>query len=292
VTGAITDVAGVRVGHWTGDGTGVTVVLLPPGTVGSGEVRGGAPATRELALLEATRTVAQVDAVVFTGGSAFGLAAADGVMQHLAAQSRGVLTRAGHVPIVPTAAIFDLVPDGVERPGAREGALAASAADGAPDLTVGPVGAGRGARVGMWRGADHAVAGGLGTASARVEAATVGALAVVNAVGDVLDRDGSILAGSTAPPGGLAFPEPLADVEHTTLVLVATDARLGKSDCFLLAQTGHHGLARALDPSHTRFDGDLVIAVSTGVVDAHLDRLRAVATDVVAEAVRSAVRAN
>jgi L-aminopeptidase/D-esterase-like protein len=288
----ITDVAGVRVGHWTGARTGVTVVLLPPGTVGSGEVRGGAPATRELALLEATRTVAQVDAVVFTGGSAFGLATADGVMRHLAAQSRGVLTRAGPVPIVPTAAIFDLSPDDGERPGAAEGAAAAAAAEAAPEMTLGSVGAGRGARVGMWRGADHAVAGGLGSASARVEEATVGALAVVNAVGDVLDRDGAILAGSTAPPGGPAFPEPLADVEHTTLVLVATDALLSKSDCFLLAQTGHHGLARALEPSHTRFDGDLVVAVATGVVDAHLDRLRVAAAQVVAEAVRSAVRAN
>jgi L-aminopeptidase/D-esterase-like protein len=282
----ITDVAGVRVGHWTGERTGVTVVLLPPGTVGSGEVRGGAPATRELALLEATRTVAQVDAVVFTGGSAFGLATADGVMRHLAAQSRGVLTRAGPVPIVPTAAIFDLSADHAERPGAAEGAAAAATAEDGPELTLGSVGAGRGARVGMWRGADHAVAGGLGSASARVEGATVGALAVVNAVG------GRMLAGSTAPPDGPAFPEPLADVEHTTLVLVATDALLTKSDCFLLAQTGHHGLARALEPSHTRFDGDLVIAVATGVVDAHLDRVRAAATEVVAEAVRSAVRAN
>ena len=288
----ITDVAGVRVGHWTGERTGVTVALLPPGTVGSGEVRGGAPATRELALLEATRTVAQVDAVVFTGGSAFGLATADGVMHHLAAQSRGVLTRAGHVPIVPAAAIFDLSLDSTERPGAAEGAAAAAAAEPGPELEIGSVGAGRGARVGMWRGADHAVPGGLGSASARIEGATVGALAVVNAVGDVLDRDGRVLAGTTAPPGGPAFPEPLADVEHTTLVLLATDALLTKSDCFLLAQTGHHGLARALEPSHTRFDGDLVIAVATGAVEAHLDRLRAVATDVVAEAVRSAVRAD
>jgi L-aminopeptidase/D-esterase-like protein len=229
---------------------------------------------------------------VFAGGSAFGLAAADGVMHHLAAQSRGVLTRAGHVPIVPTAAIFDLSVDQAERQGAAEGAAAAAAAEGAPDLALGPVGAGRGARVGMWRGAEHAVPGGLGSASTRVEGATVGALAVVNAVGDVLDRDGTILAGSTAPPGGLAFPEPLADVEHTTLVLVATDAVLTKSDCFLLAQTGHHGLARALEPSHTRFDGDLVVAVATGVVEVHLDRLRVAAGEMVAEAVRSAVRAN
>ncbi|MBM3661137.1 MAG: peptidase S58 family protein, partial [Actinobacteria bacterium] len=129
----ITDVAGVRVGHWTGAGTGVTVVLLPEGTIGSGEVRGGAPASRETALLEPTRTVETVDAVVFTGGSAFGLATADGVVRRLAALGRGVRTAGGVVPIVPTAAIYDLVESGGNPPGADEGraALEAALADGA-----------------------------------------------------------------------------------------------------------------------------------------------------------------
>ena len=287
----ITDVAGIRVGHWTGVSTGVTVVLLPPGTVGSGEVRGGAPATRELALLEPTRTVDQVDAVLFTGGSAFGLAAADGVMEYLAEQGRGVMTRSGPVPIVPSAAIFDLE-DGGFRPTAVEGRAAAEAADTDPVLTTGRVGAGRGARVGVWRGADYAGLGGLGSASARVDGAVVGALAVVNAVGDVIGPDGQILAGSSAPPGALTFPEQLVERENTTLVVVATDARASKSDCFLLAQSGHHGLAQALHPSHTRFDGDLVIGLATGTVEASLDRVRVAATEVVAEAVRAAVRAN
>lgn len=287
----ITDVAGIRVGHWTGVATGVTVILLPPGTMGSGEVRGGAPATRELALLEPTRTVDQVDAVVFTGGSAFGLAAADGVMGYLAEQGRGVMTRAGAVPIVPTAAIFDLQEGGV-RPTAAEGRAAAEAADSDPDLANGRVGAGRGARIGSWRGVDYGRPGGLGSASARIDGAVIGALAVVNAVGDVIDTDGQVLAGSSAPPGALSFPEPLVERENTTLVVLATDARASKSDCFLLAQSGHHGLAQALHPSHTRFDGDLVIALATGAVVASLDRIRVAATEVVAAAVRAAVRAN
>lgn len=289
----ITDVAGVRVGHWTGEGTGVTVVLLPEGTIGSAEVRGGAPATRELALLEPHRTVETVDAVVLTGGSAFGLATADGVIRRLAEQGRGVRTAGGVVPIVPTAAIYDLVESGGKPPGPAEGlaALEAALADGAAGPN-GRVGAGRGARVGTWRGADHAARGGIGSASARCEDATVGAIAVVNAVGDVLDADGAVLAGSGAPAGVPAFPESLMSGEHTTLVCVATDARLAKAECYLLSQSAHHGLVRSIHPSHTRFDGDLAIAVATGVVDASVDRLRIVATEVVAEAVRGAVRAD
>jgi L-aminopeptidase/D-esterase-like protein len=289
----ITDVAGVRVGHWTGDDTGVTVVLLPPGTIGSGEVRGGAPATRELALLDPSRTVETVDAVVLTGGSAFGLATADGVVQYLAEQGRGVVTRGGPVPIVPTAAIYDLIEGGGGvRPGAAQGRAAVEAATADAPLALGRVGGGRGARVGTWRGVDAAVWGGVGSASTRVDDATVGALAVVNSVGDVLDVDGRILAGSGAGPDVPAFPEQLMEREHTTVVCVATDARLTKADCFLLAQSAHHGLARSIHPSHTRYDGDLVVAVATGVVDASLDRLRIAVTDVVAESVRAAVRAD
>ncbi|MFM8305279.1 MAG: P1 family peptidase [Actinomycetota bacterium] len=287
----ITDVPGVLVGSWTGEGTGVTVVLLPPGTVGSAEVRGGAPATRELALLEATRTVETVDAVVLSGGSAFGLATADGVMAHLETRDRGVPTRGGRVPIVPAAAIFDLTESGGTRPGPLEGRAAAEAAEAGHPLEIGRVGAGVGARVGTWRGGAHAAPGGLGSASARVGDATVGALVVVNAVGDVCAPDGTVIAGSRAPAGVPPFPEALHEREHTTLVCVATDARCTKSECFLLAQSAHHGLARAIHPSHTRFDGDLAVAVATGVLDAPVDRLRVAVTDVVAAAVRSAVRA-
>ncbi len=296
---------GIQLGHWTGDGTGVTVVLCPPDTVGSCEVRGGAPATRETALLDPMRTVEHVDAVVLTGGSAFGLATADGVMAWLAERGRGYPTRGGPVPIVPTAAIYDLAPletPDHEPPGAVQGRLAVEAAQSADAaqpadavLASGRVGAGTGATIGKWRGAEHAVAGGLGVATGT----GILAIAVVNAVGDVVAADGTILAGSTAPEEVGAFPdaslfEDLSPVENTTLVVLATDARLTKLECRLLAESGHHGLAQAIHPSHTRFDGDLVIALSTGTraldAPAGIDRLRVVATNVVAEAVRNAVR--
>jgi L-aminopeptidase/D-esterase-like protein len=290
VTGAPGELApGFPVGHWTGAHTGVTVVLCPPDTVGSGEVRGGAPATRETELLDPARTVLHVDAVVLSGGSAFGLAAADGVMTWLEEQGRGFPTRAGPVPIVPAAAIFDLVEGQRERPGAAEGRAAAAAAGRGREIAVGRVGAGRGATVGKWRGPEHAVDGGLGVAVASVDAATVGAIAVVNAIGDVIDADGSVLAGSTAPPGTAPFPdEPYG--EATTLVVVATDARCTKAECHLLAQSGHLGIAHAVRPSHTRHDGDLVVAVAAGDREVHLDRLRIAVADAVADAVRGAVR--
>jgi L-aminopeptidase/D-esterase-like protein len=293
MSGVITDVPGVQVGHWTGDCTGVTVVLLVPGTVGAAEVRGGAPATRELAALEPGRTVETVDAVVLTGGSAFGLSTADGVMTWLAQRGRGVVTRGGVVPIVPTAAIYDLVVSDGHPPGPVEGRAAVAAAERADPPRTGRVGAGRGATVGKWRGPRHAVPGGVGSASARVGDAVVGALAVVNAIGDVVATDGRVLAGSQAPPDAETFPDPAPGEEdldpNTTLIVVATDAAATKAECHLLAQSGHHGLAQAVHPSHTRHDGDLVIAVSTGSVVAHLDRLRVAATEVVAAAVRHAV---
>lgn len=257
----------------------------------SGEVRGGAPASRETALLDPHRLVEHVDGVVLTGGSAFGLAAADGVVHALAAQGRGFSTAGGKVPIVPAAAVYDLVSSGGARPGPEEGAAAfANAAAGAPHAT-GRVGAGTGATVGKWKGADDRVPGGLGSASHRSDEAVVGALAVVNAIGDVVGDDGRVLAGSTAPPDAPPFPDPLPFVEgeHTTLVVVATDARLTKLECHLVAQTAHHAMSRTLYPSHTRFDGDIAFVLATGAVDAHFDRLRVAAVDAVVDAVRDAV---
>jgi len=266
-------------------------VTVPAGTVASGEVRGGAPASRETALLDPHRLVEHVDAVVLTGGSAFGLAAADGVMRALEAQDRGFPTAGGKVPIVPTAAVYDLVSSGGLRPGADEGAAAfAAAVPGVPPAT-GRVGAGTGATVGKWKGADDRVAGGLGSASRRVDDAVVGALAVVNAIGDVVGDDGRVLAGSTAPPDTPPFPDPLPFVEgeHTTLVVVATNARLAKLECHLVAQTAHHAMSRTLSPSHTRFDGDISFVLATGAAGAHFDRLRVAAGDAVVAAIRGAV---
>lgn len=308
----LTDVAGVGVGHAGRGATGVTVVLLPPGTVASAEVRGGAPATREVALLDPVRTVGRVDAIALCGGSAFGLAAADGVVRHLAAAGRGYPTAAGPVPIVPAAAIFDLVASGGARPDEADGHAAAVAAARAVDPGGergepgrGRIGAGSGATVGGWRGRAYAVPGGLGQASAVADGATVAALAVVNAVGDVVDADGSVRAGSTAAPGSPPFPDlpvggdgpgadpagPAGVIENTTLVVVVTDGRLDKMGCHLVAQSAHHGLAAALRPSHTRFDGDVCFAAATGARPVSVDRLRVVVPDVVAAAVRSAVAA-
>jgi L-aminopeptidase/D-esterase-like protein len=290
----VTRLPGVQVGHWTGAGTGVTVVLCPRGTAGSVEIRGGAPAERETALLDPARAVEHIDAVVLTGGSAFGLAAADGVVAWLAERGRGFPTRGGPVPIVPTAAIYDLVESGGDRPGRDEGRAAADAALRSRALAHGRVGAGTGATVGKWRGAEYAAPGGLGVAMTEVDDARIGALAVVNAIGDVVESDGRILAGSSAPADVPAFADPDAGfevaAESTTLVVVTTDARCTKAECHLLAQSGHHGLAQAVRPSHTRYDGDLVLALATGVVEGHLDRLRLAAADVVAAAVRDAVR--
>lgn len=296
-------VAGVRVGHVTRAGSGVTVMLLPAGTVASGEVRGGAPATREIDLLDPARTVAHIDAVVFAGGSAFGLAAADGVLRYLAERGQGFPTAAGPVPIVPTACIYDLVDSGGTIPTADDGYAAAEAAARDENLALGQLGCGTSATVGKWKGRDSAVPGGVGLATSTVDGCTIAALAVVNAVGDVIGADGRVLAGSTASVDAPGFPTPAPFEEegrgehqrgNTTLVVLVTDAVLDKPACHLLAHSAHDGFARALHPVHTRHDGDLVVVAATGSVgggvDApvNLDRLRVVATGVVADAIRSA----
>lgn len=298
-------IAGVRVGHETGAGTGVTVLLFPSGSVGSCEVRGGAPATRETDLLDPSRTVARIDAVVLAGGSAFGLSAADGVLRYLAERGQGFPTAGGPVPIVPAACIFDLVGAAGPTPGADAGYRAATAAGrrgGVTDeIATGRVGAGTGATVGKWRGRDGAVPGGIGVAATTVDGIRVGALAVVNALGDVIDRDGSVRAGSTAAPGVAGFPTPQPFEEeraNTTLVVVVTDAMLDKGACFLTAQSAHDGFAQALRPAHTRYDGDIAFAVATGTArpsaqasepPASLDRIRLAASDMVAAAIRASV---
>jgi L-aminopeptidase/D-esterase-like protein len=285
-------VRGVRAGHWTGAHTGTTVILLPSGSIGSAEVRGGAPATREIALLDPACTVARVDALVLTGGSAYGLAAADGVMRFLAERGQGYATVAGPVPIVPAAAIFDLEHFDDERPNSDAGYAAAVAAERGGSPARGQAGAGQGATVGKWKGRSYACPGGFGLAHTVVGTACVAAVAVVNAIGDVVGPGGAVIAGSSAPDRAEAFPdpEPFGARENTTLVAVVTDAALDKTACHLLARSAHDGMARALRPAHTRFDGDVVFAAATGAVNGHLDRLREAAAHVSAEAIRDAVR--
>lgn len=281
----LTDVAGIEIGHWTDPvaRTGCTVVVLPPGTVASGEVRGGAPATREFALLDPIRTVAEVDAVVLSGGSAFGLATADGVMEWLAERARGYETRAGRVPIVVGMSLFDLgVGDGSVRPGAAEGRLAAESASG-DRPALGPVGAGTGATVGKWGGAEEPPAGGMAGATMIAGDVVVSALVAVNAVGFIDDGTSLVDPG---PPARAASVE-ADERENTTIGVVATNGRLDKVGCHLLAQSAHDGLARSLLPAHTAGDGDAFVAAATGVVEADLTHLRVLAQQTVATAVRS-----
>lgn len=273
----ITDVPGVRVGHWTDAEarTGCTVVLLPAGTVASGEVRGGAPGTREFALLAPERLVAHVDAVVLAGGSAFGLAACDGVMGWCEERGIGFPTPAGPVPIVVGMVLFDLlVGDGRVRPDAAAGRAACEAAVAGP-FEVGPVGAGAGATVRKWN-REAVRPAGIGTATERHGELVVSALFAVNALGDRPEADGD-----------LRLTESAGFVEQTTIGVVATNARLDKVGCLLAAQSSHDGLARALDPAHLSVDGDAVVACATGTVDAPIDHVRVLAARAVQRAIDS-----
>jgi L-aminopeptidase/D-esterase-like protein len=280
-------VTGIRVGHWSDQtaGTGCTVVLCPPGTVGSGEVRGGAPGTRETDLLRPGMLVQEVHAVLLTGGSAFGLAAADGVMRWLEERHVGFDVGLARVPIVPAAVLFDLgVGDASARPGPHQGYAACEAATDM--VTEGRVGAGTGATVAKLYGPHRAVPGGLGAAATTEAGVTVGALAAVNAVGEVVDDDGTVLAAALP---GEESPEPPWPGTSTTLVAVATDARLTRERAHLLAVAAHDGLARALKPAHTMWDGDTVFTLATGGTEAPQPVLERMAEEVTARAIRRAV---
>ncbi|TMA53328.1 MAG: P1 family peptidase [Deltaproteobacteria bacterium] len=281
----ITRVPGILVGHWTDPTgrTGCTVVLCPPGTVGSGEVRGGAPGTRETDLLRPGTLVQEVHAVLLTGGSAFGLAAADGVMRYLEERGVGFETPAARVPIVPAAVLYDLgVGDAAARPGPEQGYLACAAASA--DVPEGTVGAGTGATVAKLRGPEGAASGGIGTASVQEGDLVVGAIAAVNALGEVIDDAGAVLVGSSVPAQTEAVPE--GGGTNTTLVIVATNATLSKERANLLSQAAHDGIERAIRPAHTLWDGDTAFALATGSVPADQRQLERLGIDVVAEAIR------
>ena len=298
---------GLRVGHYTDETarTGCTVLLFPEGTVASGEVRGGAPATREFDLLAPERTVESLDALVLSGGSAFGLASADGVMAHLADEGTGFPTGGGPVPIVVGLSLYDLLEgDGSVRPGPTEGRAAAEAATPTVDIPVptGPVGAGTGATIGTWRGRDRARPGGLGVAVVGHGSLTVAVVVAVNAAGDVGDPATSMAVADGVfrgwpDSGDLFTASPVAGADagprgNTTIGAVVTDAALTKGECLLLAQSAHDGLARAVFPPHMRSDGDAFVAAATGTVPrgngdgaADLDVLRVLTVAAVEQAV-------
>lgn len=300
---AITDVSGIWVGHWTDEraATGCTVVLCgEEGAVAGVDVRGGAPGTREIALLDPTCLVERIHALCLAGGSAFGLAAADGVMRYLEERSIGFETDAARVPIVPAAIIFDLaLGDASVRPDAKAGYAACESATDGP-VAEGSVGAGTGATVGKLRGLAGMMKGGIGTASCRIPGSVVGALAVVNPFGDVVDSQmGEIVAGALRADGErfvdtesalLKGAPPAQPLTNTTLGVVATDAALTKAQATKVAQMAQDGLARAIRPVHTPFDGDLVFALSLGDRKGNVGQVGAAAARVLAEAVVRAVR--
>jgi L-aminopeptidase/D-esterase-like protein len=285
----ITAVPGIEVGHWTDlEGmTGCTVVVLPEPNVVAVEVRGGAPGSREIALLEPGMRVEQVQAILLTGGSAFGLAAADGVVRGLEADGRGHDTGVVRVPIVPAAVVFDLFPDPAVRPGPDEGEAAYRAATADP-VVNGLVGVGTGTTVANWRGFEHIRPGGVGSGLRGDGETAVGALVAVNAIGDVFTLAGEPLTGGDHEPGP---PAPFLDAPtNTTLGVVATNARLGRNELSRLALRAHDAYAACIRPAHTRFDGDIVFAVSCGDVEADVEALAEAAFGATASAIENAVR--
>jgi L-aminopeptidase/D-esterase-like protein len=271
--------SGFAVGHTTDTegATGCTVVLAPEGTRGGVDVRGGGPGTRETDVIAPLAGTGDVTAVLLTGGSAFGLGAADGVMRWLEERGRGHWTPAGLVPIVPAAVIYDLAEgDPSARPGADDGYEACEgAAAGVPER--GPVGAGTGAAVGKIMGRERGVRTGVGYAAAvSGRGETVAALAVVNAFGDVIGSDGEVLAGPRLEDGTIGrTAEVIAAIEHppdwtkledrnTTLVCVMTDAPLDKPECTRVARMASGGVARAVDPVFSDVDGDVAFCLASG----------------------------
>lgn len=293
-------IAGVRVGTHTDQAarTGVTVLLLPPGTRGGVEVAGGGPATRETDCLRPENLVPGPDAVVFSGGSASGLASADGVVDHLRRLGVGFAAGPVRIPIVPAAAIFDLGVGEPCSPGPDDGRLAAEAAcdDRVPE---GAFGAGSGASVGKMVPGQSTPAGQGAVTLEAPDGLRVAALAVVNAVGSVIDANGHVMAGPRDgsgepldPLASLAFGRSAAPGRQTTLVAVVTDSTLDKAQLTRVARMAHDGLARAIEPVHTLWDGDVVFAMATGQsAAADPSRVGALAARAVAIAIRRAVTA-
>jgi L-aminopeptidase/D-esterase-like protein len=289
---SITDVEGIRVGHWSDESalTGCTVVLPPEGTVASCEVRGGAPGTRGTDMLQTGTLLEEAHAIVLTGGSAFGLATAGGVERYL--EERGIGSEIGPVivPSVAAAVIFDLgVGDPTRRPGSDEGY--AACLDASTDVREGRVGAGTGATVAKLWGPTRGVPGGLGTWAESDGDLVVGALFVVNAVGEIVEEDGSVLAGPRLEPGERR--EDLIEwmrAGNTTIGVVATNAILSKPDVRRLAELANDAVDGAVRPAHTLFDGDAVFTLATQQVDATYVDVAALVEDAVTTAVRRSVR--
>jgi L-aminopeptidase/D-esterase-like protein len=302
--GVITDIEGIKVGHFTDTRrpTGCTVILYERGAVAGVDVRGSAPGTRETDLLRPTNLVDKVHAIVLSGGSAFGLETATGVMRYLEEHDAGFATAAGKVPIVPAAILYDLnVGDGKIRPNADAGYRACVSAKTGP-VEEGSIGAGAGATIGKI-GGGRPMKGGIGTSSIKLaNGLIVAAIVAVNCVGDVIDpRTGKIVAGARTADGksfvniieafrsGRSVTSP---GQNTTIGVVATNARFDKTQMTKIAEMSHDGLARAINPTHTLSDGDTMFAMSTGtsnVTTPNLTAIGALAAEAVSEAILRAV---
>ncbi|MGF1472299.1 MAG: P1 family peptidase [Rubrobacteraceae bacterium] len=297
--GRLTDVPGLTVGHAQDpEGiTGCTVVLCgEEGFTGGADVRGGGPATRETDALHPDCLVNRVHAVTLCGGSAFGLAAAQGVVEHLKNEGVGIDTHIARVPIVCAAAMFDLpVGEPYAYPTPEMGQRAAGAAR--VDFEEGSVGAGLGATVGKFAGLERATKAGVGTASITVGDLVVGAIVSINAFGQVVNEDRSVLDGARGADGGWldvqevlrSNPPEARPIENTSLAVVGTNARLTKAQAKRVAMMAHDGLARSIYPIHTMFDGDSVFALASGEVEAEPSMVGTWAADIVAEATRRSV---
>lgn len=301
---AITDVPGIKVGHYTDReaATGCTVVLCEQGATAGVDVRGAAPGTRETDPLRPMSLVGKAHAVLLSGGSAFGLDAAGGVMRYLEESGHGFDTGAAKVPIVPAAILYDLsVGKADVRPGPEEGHKACLAASGGP-VAEGCVGAGTGATVGKILGPERMTKSGLGTSCQKIGEIAVGAIVAVNAFGDVIDpQTGETIAGPRdIEKGGFLNTidimkragEPITTAfTNTTIGVVATDASLDREGANKVAQMAHDGMARAVRPAHTMLDGDVVFALATGERETgDVTAVGAIAAEVVAEAIVRAVR--
>jgi L-aminopeptidase/D-esterase-like protein len=295
-------VPGIRIGHATNKAhhTGCTVILCPDGAVAGVDVRGPGPGTRETALLSPDKTLHKVNAVVFAGGSAFGLAAADGVVRYLSERGHGHYTPVRPVPIVSAAVVYDLFMSGGElMPDAEMGYAACQNAPEGP-LEQGNVGAGAGVTIGKWAGPEYMMKGGVGFASLVVDDLILNAVAVVNSIGDVVGKDGSVIGGARAKDGSwLAEHHPLRYVPfapppqvgtNTTLLAVMTNAKMDQAEANRLAQRAHDGLAIAVRPAHMTHEGDTAFALATGAVEVPFELVAAGAVEVVTESIRNAVR--
>lgn len=306
-SGGITDVEGIRAGHFTDKRrpTGCTVLIFEKGAVAGVDVRGSAPGTRETDLLNPINTVQHVNAIVLSGGSAFGLATANGVMRYLEEQHVGYAVGNLVVPIVPAAILYDLgMGDSTIRPDAESGYRACLAASRGP-IGEGNVGAGAGALAGQMFGQKRAMKSGLGTASVKIPGTSlvVAAIVAANPAGDVRDpHTGAILAGARTEDGK-GFADTMGQIlngyrvrirpgTHTTIGVVATNAKFGKPEATKIAQMAHDGLARTINPVHTPHDGDVLFAACTGTIEEPMDvgALGAIGAEVVARAVVRAVK--